>query len=133
MGCIYLQFPESMIEIGNDSGLSSCSLWAKTKISIGDRVKIGSDCILMDTDAHNLDYHIRGSNELFGRYSKDTYTANSAPIIINDDVLIGARCIILKGVTIGARSIIAAGSVVSKSIHADCIAGGNPAKIIRYL
>lgn len=85
-----------MIEIGNDSGLSSCSLWAKTKISIGDRVKIGSDCILMDTDAHNLDYRIRGSEELFGRYSKDTYTANSAPIIIEDDVLIGTRCIIYK-------------------------------------
>lgn len=51
--------------------------------------------------------------------------------MIGDDVFIGTNCIILKGVTIGARSIIAAGSVVTKSIPADCIAGGNPAKIIR--
>lgn len=41
--------------------------------------------------------------------------------------------IILKGVTIGARSIIGAGSVVTKSIPSDCIAGGNPAKVIRYI
>ena len=55
------------------------------------------------------------------------------PVVIEDDVLIGTNCIILKGVTIGARSIIAAGSIVTKSIPADCIAGGNPAKVIKYL
>lgn len=54
----------------------------------------------------------------------------SAPITIEDDVWIGAHCIILKGVTIGARSIIGAGSVVTKSIPPDCIAAGNPCKII---
>lgn len=43
------------------------------------------------------------------------------------------NCVILKGVTIGARSIIAAGSVVTKSIPADCVAGGNPAKVIKRL
>ena len=40
---------------------------------------------------------------------------------------------ILKGVTIGARSVIGSGSVVTKSIPADCIAAGNPCKIIRYI
>lgn len=44
--------------------------------------------------------------------------------MFEDDVLIGARCIILKGVTVGARSIIAAGSIVIKSIPSDCIAVG---------
>ena len=53
--------------------------------------------------------------------------------MIEDDVFIGANCIVLKGVTVGARSIIAAGSVVTKSIPADCLAGGNPAKVIRSL
>ena len=43
----------------------------------------------------------------------------SAPVVIEDDVWVGAHCIILKGVTIGARSIIGAGSVVTKSIPAD--------------
>lgn len=57
----------------------------------------------------------------------------SSPIIIEDDVFIGMNCLILKGVTIGARSIIAAGSVVTKSIPSDCIAAGNPAKVIKHL
>ena len=56
-----------------------------------------------------------------------------SPIFIEDDVWIGAHSIILKGVTIGARSIIGAGSVVTKSIPADCVAAGNPCKVIRKL
>jgi acetyltransferase-like isoleucine patch superfamily enzyme len=50
--------------------------------------------------------------------------------VIEDDVLIGARCIILKGVSIGARSIIGAGSIVVKNIPEDCIAAGNPCVVI---
>ena len=57
----------------------------------------------------------------------------SAPIIIEDDVWLGAQSIILKGVTVGARTIIGAGSVVTKSIPADCVAAGNPCKVIRKL
>ena len=67
------------------------------------------------------------------RRGQNTDWGISSPIVIEDDVFIGVNCIILKGVTIGARSIIAAGSVVTKSIPADCIAGGNPAKVIRLL
>ena len=52
-------------------------------------------------------------------------------IIIEDDVFIGAKCIINKGVRIGARSIIAAGSVVVSDIPSDVIAGGNPCKVIK--
>lgn len=46
--------------------------------------------------------------------------------------MIGANTIILKGVNIGARSIIDAGSVITKDIPSDCIACGNPCRIIRY-
>lgn len=132
-GCIFLQFPDTVIEIGDDTGISSACLLAKQHISIGNRVKIGGDCIIMDTDAHNLDFRIRSGGERIGKYSYDIFSAASAPVTIEDDVLIGTRCIILKGVTIGARSIIAAGSVVTKSIPPDCIAGGNPCKVIRML
>lgn len=52
---------------------------------------------------------------------------------ICDDVFIGCRSIILKGVTIGARSIIAAGSVVTKDVPADEIWGGNPAQFIKKI
>lgn len=125
---------DAIIKIGNDCGFSSPCIWAKKSITIGNNVAIGGDCIIMDSDAHSLDYRLRASRELVedGR-SKDVASAKTGPIIIEDNVLIGTRCIILKGVTIGARSVIAAGSVVTKNIPADCIAGGNPAKVIRKL
>lgn len=127
---------DALIEIGDNSGLSSVCLWAKERICIGNNVKIGGDCVLMDTDAHSLDWEVRAGlrrNKWGGGAVSDCDSANSSPILIGDSVLIGTRCIILKGVTIGARSIIAAGSVVTKSIPSDCIAGGNPCRIIRYI
>ncbi|MCD7924948.1 MAG: hypothetical protein LUI85_09745 [Bacteroides sp.] len=79
-----------------------------------------------------MDYRIRNSGEKDERgRSIDELTAARAPIVIEDDVLIGARCIILKGVTIGARSVIGSGSIVTRSIPADCIAAGNQCKVIR--
>ena len=132
-GCIYAE-PNAKILIGDNVGISSACLWAKTGITIGNNVKIGGDCILMDTDAHNLDYRIRNSfkkNE--HGVGLDISTAKSLPIVIENDVLIGTRCVILKGVTIGARSIIGSGSIVTKSIPSDCIAAGNPCKIIKYI
>ena len=85
-------------------------------------MNIGADTLILDTDAHHLDWKER----------RDGGERNSKPIVIEDDVFIGTRSIVLKGVTIGARSIIGAGSVVSKNIPADCIAAGNPCRIIRF-
>ena len=131
-GCIYTAYPGSRIFIGNDTGLSSACLWANTSIIIGNHVKVGGDCIIMDTDAHSLDYLIRRSHDLTSEgYSVDGVSAATVGIIIEDDVLIGTRCIILKGVTIGARSVIGSGSVVTKSIPSDSIAAGNPCRVIR--
>jgi len=52
-------------------------------------------------------------------------------VIIEDNVWVGIRCIILPGVTIGEGAIIAAGSVVTKNIEKYSIVGGNPARIIK--
>lgn len=57
----------------------------------------------------------------------------SAPIVIGDNVFIGARAIILKGVTIGEGAIVGAGSVVTKDVAEYSIVAGNPAKVIRAL
>ena len=112
------------LTIGNNVGMSSTRMWIRDSVTIGDNVKVGACVLITDTDAHPLDYLARRtSNE----------GTKSAPIVIEDDVWVGAHSIILKGVTIGERSIIGAGSVVTKSIPADCVAAGNPCKIIRKI
>lgn len=123
-----------MIEIGDRVGISSSTIWAGKRITIGNDVNVGADCIIIDTDAHphnylqrRKDYRKKVGNE---EYEK---LIPSAAITICDDVWLGARCQVLKGVTIGARSIIAAGSIVTKDIPADVIAGGNPCKVIKRL
>lgn len=122
-GSIYVESGASLT-VGNNVGMSSTRMWIHDSVKIGDDVKIGGCVLMTDTDAHPMDYMVR-------RSSNDE--TKSAPIVIEDDVWIGAHCIILKGVTIGARSIIGAGSVVTKSIPADCVAAGNPCKVIRKL
>lgn len=115
----------AQLTIGNNVGMSSPMIYVAEQITIGDNVKIGADTMLLDTDSHNLDFMLRRKG--------CTDVPNTRPIVVGDDVLIGARSIILKGVTIGARSIIGAGSIVVKSIPEDCIAAGNPCKVIRKL
>ena len=133
-GAFLSLYPESIIEIGNRVGISSSCLWAKERITIGNDVNIGGDCLILDDDAHPQAFLERRKD--FSKGVGEKVYRNkiqSAPVVIEDDVWIGARCIILKGVRIGARSIIAAGSVVTKDIPADCIAGGNPCKLIKPL
>ena len=122
-GSIYVARNGTLV-IGNNVGMSSVIVWVADSITIGNNVKIGGDSMLIDTDAHSLDYKKR-RNPLLD-------VAKTGPIIIEDDVLIGTRCVIMKGVTIGARSIIGAGSIVTKSIPSDCIAAGNPCRVIKY-
>ena len=113
------------IRIGDGVGISDSCLWAMERIEIGDHANIGADCLIMDHDAHSLEAVHRRD------YSIDKEHIATAPVIIGEDVLLGARCIVLKGVHIGARSIVGAGSIVTKDIPADEIWAGNPARKIR--
>jgi len=120
---VYVE-PGAALTIGNNVGMSSTRLWIHESARIGNNVKIGGCVLITDTDAHPMDYVARrSSNE----------GTKSAPVVIEDDVWIGAHCIILKGVTIGARSVIGAGSLVTKSIPADCVAAGNPCRVIKII
>lgn len=124
--CIFnISNPLSQILIGNNVGISGSTINATTQIIIKDNVLIGSGCLITDTDSHPLDWRERITN--------NESAIKSSPIIIENNVFVGARSIILKGVTIGENSIIGAGSVVSKDVPANCIVGGNPAKIIKQL
>lgn len=111
--------PSSNIKIGHNVGISGATISGKD-ITIGNNVLIGSGVLITDSDAHPIHPKLRE----FGKYIK------TKPIKIEDDVFIGARSIILKGVTIGQGSVIGAGSVVVKDIPPMSIASGNPAKII---
>lgn len=117
---------DAVITIGNRVGMSSAILWAKKGIMIGDRVTVGANVVILDSDCHSLNHLDRWTEN-------DMKNCKCKAIVIEDDVLIGAGSYVLKGVHIGARSIIGAGSIVTTDIPADCIAAGNPAKIIKRI
>lgn len=63
----------------------------------------------------------------------ETCRTIALPVKIEDGVWIGGGSIILPGVTIGRGSVIGAGSVVTRSIPADCVAVGNPCRVIKQI
>lgn len=111
--------------IGNNVGMSSTAIVARKSIQIGDHVKIGGGVCIYDTDFHSLDPLNRLDKSL------DAQNTANLPVIIHDNVFIGAHSTILKGVTIGKNAIVGASSVVTKNIPADEIWAGNPAKFIK--
>ena len=80
--------------------------------------------VIRDYDGHPINYSDRRSRKPISDHDID-------PVIIEDDVWVGYRAMILKGTTVGARSIVAAESVVTQDVPPDCVVGGNPAKIIK--
>lgn len=124
--CKLLVLPNAELVIGSNSGLNGVMVYCSNSIHIGEYVNIGGGTRIFDSNHHSLDWCERRDPVL-------NHNAKSAPIEIENDVFIGANCIIQKGVTIGARSIVAAGSVVIKSIPSDEIWGGNPACFIKKI
>lgn len=112
--------------IGNNTGISGCIIYCTNRIDIGNNVMIGGGCRVFDTNFH--------PTEAAKRLNPNTINdGKSAPVIIEDNVFIGTNCIIGKGVHIGQGSVVAAGAVVAKSIPANEIWGGNPAKFIKKI
>ncbi len=113
----------SMIRIGDDVGASGCTISAMVSVVIGDRVLLGSGCLITDSDAHPVEPSVRARGGApIGR-----------PVVIEDDVFIGARAIILKGVRIGRNSVVGAGAVVTKDVPANAVVAGNPARVVRMM
>ncbi len=111
----------AIVRIGDNVGVSGCTITAAVSVSIGNHVLLGSGCLITDNDAHPIDPDER---RLGGK------GGCAIPIIIEDDVFVGARAIILKGVTIGKGSVIGAGAVVARSVPSFSVCVGNPAKIV---
>ena len=115
------------LTFGNNSGISSTSIYCADRIEIGDYVNIGAGCFIMDTNFHSINWRHRKDRSL------DIANAKSAPVKIDDFVFVGARSIICKGVHIGEHSIISAGSVVVKDVPSNEVWGGNPAVFIKAI
>ena len=124
--CTFFVDRGAVLTIGDNVGMSQAALICHKSITIGNNVKIGGGVCIYDTDFHSLDPVIRRSSE-------DLKNRAEKPVVIGNDVFIGARSIILKGVTIGENSVIGAGSVVTKSVPANQIWAGNPARFIRNI
>lgn len=124
-------YDNAVLKMGNDVRISDIAISSRSSITIGNYVTIGADVILNDSNDHSINHLDRRVEIANCKQQVLEGKISSSPIVIEDDVFIGARSIIGKGVTIGAKSVVAAGSVVVKSIPAGEIWGGNPAKFIK--
>ncbi|MBQ7300523.1 MAG: acyltransferase [Clostridia bacterium] len=112
----------SDISLGDNSGIG-VNAHIASKVSIGNDVMMGPYCFIY-TSNHRTD-------DITTPMWKQGFT-EPLPVIIEDDVWIGARVTILPGVRVGTGSVIGAGSVVTHDVEPYSIVGGNPAKLIRY-
>jgi len=109
---------QAILRIGKGTYLNRNTVVIANKlVDIGRDCRISWDVVIMDSDLHALP-------------GKEY---DPKPVIIEDNVWIGCRCIILKGVRIGTGAILAAGAVITKNIPPHTIVGGVPAKVIREI
>ena len=119
--------PAPLLEIGDNCDIGwQNSLSVGTLISIGNNVRFAGKVSLAGYPGHPFDAKDRAE----GLPDKDE---QAREIIIEDDVWVGTGATINAGVTIGRASIVAAQSVVTKSMPAGVLIGGNPARIIRSI
>lgn len=148
---------DSSIEISDDCEIH-CTLSAKygCRIKIGKNVSIRGytlisgineiiigDCVVISNNVHIYDNNnhptsaskrrIMMENQFINPDLKSHKWSESSPVIIKDNVWIGERATILKGVTIGEGAIIGCDSVVTKDVPPYHIAAGNPAKILKEI
>ncbi|MCM4174103.1 acyltransferase [Arenibacter sp. TNZ] len=122
------------ITIGNYSNVNENTvIGAVNSVVIGDFASIAANVTIMDNNNHPVqpdDRKIKQFSESGDELRSWKY-AVSKPIIIKNNVWIGANARINKGVTIGQNSIVAANAVVTKDVPDNSIAAGNPAKIVK--
>lgn len=119
---LHCNYGDSRVKFGNRVFINyNCTFQPAGGVEIGDDVFIGSDVRIYTTN-HPLDPEERATGK-----------ATIRPVKIGSKVWIGGGGTILPGVEIGEGTTIGAGSVVTRSIPARCVAVGNPAKVIKQL
>lgn len=107
--------------LGKNVNFNGMKISGKGKVKIGDNFHSGTECMIISS-FHNYD---GGSCIPYDASYEDK------DVIIEDNVWIGSRVIILGGVTIGEGAVIQAGSVVVRDIPKYSVAGGHPAKVFK--
>lgn len=115
----------SKISIGSGTWINNgfSAVAEHTSITVGQRVLIGTNVEIFDSDFHGILVHDR--NQSRAEWAR--------PVVVEDDVFLGSNVRVLKGVTIGRGSVVANGSLVVNDIPSGVIAGGNPARVLRIL
>lgn len=113
-------FPSS-VELGDHSGIG-VRAQINGKVTIGNNVMMGPDVCI---------YAINHAFDRVDIPMNQQGVAPEKPVVIEDDVWIGARVIILPGVHVGAGAVIGAGAVVTKDVPDYAVVGGNPARILK--
>jgi acetyltransferase-like isoleucine patch superfamily enzyme len=137
MGEVILLHPNARFTMGNYCSVGAdTKIWVQSGVTIGNYVLIAHRVDIIDNNSHSLDWRDRreDAHDVFERGKKlDMSKVATAPIVIEDDVWIGARSTILKGVRIGRGAIVAAASVVTRDVAPFTVVGGNPARVIKEL
>lgn len=110
--------PQDCGEITCNSPLIGTSIVSMKSVKLGRRVRLAPHIVIMDTDGH-----VTSNDE----HHRDDLPV-AMPVVIEDDVWIGYGATILKGVTLGKGAVVGAGSIVTKSVAANTVVVGNPAK-----
>jgi acetyltransferase-like isoleucine patch superfamily enzyme len=119
--------PEPAILIGSGTFIGhGCALAVADSITIGENCLLSGGVSIRDFDGHPADARQR-------REHCPTPEDGIRPVVIGDDVWIGAGAMILKGVSLGDRAIIGAGAVVTRDVPADSVVAGNPARVVRAM
>ncbi len=134
-GCSFAIGENGSAIIGDFTLLNGALIMAEERIAIGSHCLISWNVGIADSDFHPLApaQRLVDAEALapFYKHRPARPKLETRPVIISDNVWIGMNAVILKGVTIGENSVVAAGAVVTKSVPADCVVGGNPATIVK--
>jgi acetyltransferase-like isoleucine patch superfamily enzyme len=122
---VLLREPSLVVGDGTFIG-HDCSFVLADSITIGKHCLLAGGVSIRDLDGHPVDAALR-------REHRPTPCEGIRPVVLGDDVWIGADATILKGVTIGDRAIVGAGAVVTSDVPADTVVAGNPARVIRTM